>query len=147
MGFLPGTDEEKAAIYELPYRSIVDDLYSGRGGNYQRLKDAKVIDFTSTSFLRGITMDNAVIVIDEVQNMTDGEINTVMTRVGNNSRVIILGDFRQNDLSGSREESCIGKLLQTLMYVPSFVSIEMEADDIVRSGLVKEWILAREEVK
>ena len=142
-GFLPGNELEKAAIYELPYRAIVDHLY-GRTGSYNRLKEAKTIEFTTTSYLRGITIDDAVIILDEVQNMTDAEVNTVMTRVGQNSRVLILGDFRQNDLS--HETSCIKKLVLTIGRIPSFSVVEMEPNDIVRSGLVKEWILARESV-
>ena len=142
-GFLPGTEQEKAAVYEIAYAAIVDDLFS-RAGTYNRLKDQKVVEFTTTSFLRGLTIDDAIIIIDEVQNMVDGEINTVMTRVGQNTRVIICGDFRQNDLTNKREESCIQSLMTTIRRMDSFSTIEMTHDDIVRSGLVKEWILARE---
>jgi phosphate starvation-inducible protein PhoH and related proteins len=141
-GFLPGTDAEKAAVFEPPYRAIVDDLY-GRKGAYNRLKDTKVIEFVTTSYLRGTTIDDAIILIDEVQNMTDEEINTVMTRVGQNTRVIICGDFRQNDLKKG-EISCMVKLVETISRMHSFASVELMANDIVRSGLVKEWILARE---
>lgn len=142
-GFLPGNDKEKAAIYELPYVAIVDHLY-GKAGSYNRLKENKTIDFTTTSYLRGLTIDDSVIVLDEVQNMTDAEVNTVMTRVGQGSRVIILGDFRQTDLNTKIEQSCIQKLMDTINRINSFSSIEMSPNDIVRSGLVKEWILARE---
>jgi phosphate starvation-inducible protein PhoH len=141
-GFLPGNDKEKAAIYELPYAAIVDHLY-GKAGSYNRLKENKTIDFTTTSYLRGLTIDDSVIVLDEVQNMTDAEVNTVMTRVGQGSRVIILGDFRQTDLNTKVERSCIQKLMDTVSRINSFSSIEMSPNDIVRSGLVKEWILAR----
>lgn len=143
-GFLPGTEAEKAAIYEMPYAAIVDDLFGKKAGSYNRLKDQKTIEFTTTSYLRGLTIDDAIIIIDEVQNMVDGEINTVMTRVGQNSRVIICGDFRQNDLMNKREESCIRTLMDTVRRMGSFSVIEMGHDDIVRSGLVREWILARE---
>lgn len=142
-GFLPGTEAEKAAVYESAYTAIVDDLFK-KAGSYKRLKDQKVIEFTTTSYLRGLTIDDAIVIIDEVQNMIDGEINTVMTRVGQNSRVVICGDFRQNDLVGRREESCIRSLMDTIWRMGSFSTIEMTHDDIVRSGLVKEWILARE---
>ena len=142
-GFLPGTEEEKAAVYEAAYTAIVDDLF-GKGGTYRKLKDQKVIEFTTTSYLRGLTIDDAIVIIDEVQNMIDGEINTVMTRVGQNTRVIICGDFRQNDLANKREESCIRSLMDTVWRMASFSIVEMTHDDIVRSGLVKEWILARE---
>jgi phosphate starvation-inducible protein PhoH len=145
-GFLPGDEAEKYAIYESAYRDIVGDLF-GRASAYNVLKDAKIIDFRTTSYLRGITLDHAVIVIDEVQNMTDGEINTIMTRVGEGSRVIICGDFRQNDLENKRyEESGIYELLDTIGRMKSFETVEFGIQDIVRSGLVKEWIVAREGV-
>ena len=141
-GFLPGTDQEKAAVFESPYRAIVDDLY-GRDGHYNRLKDTKQIEFVTTSFLRGTTIPRSILLVDEVQNMTDEEINAVMTRPGEETRVILCGDFRQNDLDMKREHSCMGRLLDTVSKMPSFEIVDMQPQDIVRSGLVKEWILAR----
>jgi phosphate starvation-inducible protein PhoH and related proteins len=141
-GFLPGTDVEKAAIFEAPYRSIVDDLY-GKEGAYNRLKDTKVIEFMTTSFLRGITLSKAFILFDEVQNATDEEINAVITRAGEETRVILCGDRRQNDLEMKKEFSGMGKLLDTVNRMESFEVVDMQPHDIVRSGLVKEWILAR----
>lgn len=145
-GFLPGTDEEKAAIFEWPYRMIVDDLFD-KSGHYNKLKHDGVIEFVTTSYLRGLTWDRAGVFFDEVQNYTDQEINTGMTRLGEECHVVIAGDFRQNDLESKRyEESCISSLVETIGRMESFTSVELGIDDIVRSGLVKEWIIAREEV-
>jgi predicted ribonuclease YlaK len=142
-GFLPGTEEEKAAVFETPYRTIVDELH-GKAGAYNRLKETKTIEFETTSYLRGITISNSVVLVDEVQNLDDGEINTVMTRIGENTRVILCGDTAQNDLRRYKtEQSCIGSLLETVERMPSFSIVELGINDIVRSGLVKEWILAR----
>jgi predicted ribonuclease YlaK len=144
-GFLPGTDEEKAAVYEQNYRCIIDhDLY-GRTGAYNRLKETKVLHFDTTSYLRGLTIRDSIVLVDEVQNLDDGEVNTVMTRMGENTRVFLCGDTAQNDLSRYRTEtSCIGSLINTVSRMASFSVINFGMDDIVRSGLVKEWIMARE---
>lgn len=143
-GFLPGNEQEKAMVYETPYREIVDELY-GKGGAYNRMKDTKVVEFETTSFLRGRTIDNSVLLIDEVQNMTFDEIDTALTRVGENTRVIICGDSRfQNDLK--KEPSGIGRLLSIVSRMPDFSVVTMTEEDIVRSGFVKDWIVAREAV-
>jgi phosphate starvation-inducible protein PhoH and related proteins len=140
-GFLPGNEDEKAAVYEAPYVSIVEELYR-KGGAYTRLKDTKVIDFETTSFLRGRTLDNAVLLVDEVQNMTFEEIDTVLTRVGQNTRVILCGDSRfQNDLK--KETSGMTRLIETVSRMPTFSTVTMTVEDIVRSGFVKDWIIAR----
>lgn len=144
-GFLPGTLAEKMALYEAPYRDIFADLLGRRDG-YDLLKKKENLDFMSTSFIRGITLDDAIIIIDEVQNLTDHEINSVLTRVGNNSKVIICGDFRQDDLklTGKRsQESGIINLLRTAEKMSSFDIVEFKVEDIVRSGFVKEYIIAR----
>jgi phosphate starvation-inducible PhoH-like protein len=145
IGFLPGTEEEKMAVYEPPYRAIVNQIL-GRSDAYDILKTKGLIKFESTSFLRGKTFDNTYIVIDEAQNLDDGEINTVMTRIGKNTRVAICGDIRQTDLA--YHKSGIAFLQKALKRMPKYFSIvEMEADDIVRSGIVKDWILAVEAIK
>lgn len=145
IGFLPGTEEEKMAAYEKPYSQIVNKLM-GRDDAYGLLKTKRVISFESTSFLRGITLDNTVVLLDEAQNLDDGEINTILTRLGKNSRVIICGDIRQTDIRGSR--SGLTLLNKVLTKIPDeFTMVDMEECDIVRSGFVKKWIIALEEVK
>lgn len=147
VGFMPGTLEEKNAYYEAPYEDILTELF-GRKSTYPDMKEAGLITFLTTSFIRGVTWDDAVIVIDEAQNMTWEEINTVMTRVGQNSRVIICGDVKQNDLTKRASDvSGMVRLLRTIPRVRGFSEIEFTRDDIVRSEFVKSWIIATEEVE
>lgn len=143
LGFMPGNKKEKMGEYETPYISICTKLY-GRGDAYQVLKQKKVLTFESSSFLRGITFEDSVIVIDEAQNMSYQELYTILTRVGENCKVIMCGDTRQDDLTNERfrEKSGYDLMLKKLEMVPSCTHIEFGVDDIVRSGFVKEFILA-----
>lgn len=145
IGFLPGTEEEKMAAFEKPYSQIVNKIL-GRDDAYGLMKTKRVVSFESTSFLRGITLDNTVVILDEAQNLDDGEINTIMTRLGKNSRIIVCGDIRQSDIHGARS----GLLLmnKVLTNIPDeFTMVDMEECDIVRSGFVKKWIIALEAIK
>lgn len=149
-GFLPGTLTEKMAVYEAPYKDIVAELSGGRRDVYDLLKKKGNLDFMSTSFLRGLTFDDSIVVLDEVQNMTDSEINTILTRVGKNCRVIVCGDFRQDDLKliGKRnQESGIQNMIKVAHAMPSFDLIEFGIGDIVRSGFVREYIITRLNLK
>jgi predicted ribonuclease YlaK len=143
IGFMPGTKAEKMAEYEAPYSIICNKLYN-RGDAYGILKQKGVIKFDSTSFLRGVTFDNAIIVVDEMQNMSYQEIYTILTRIGDNTKVILCGDTRQDDLTSERykESSGFDRITAKLAMVGSCISIEFGIDDIVRSGFVKEFILA-----
>lgn len=147
VGFLPGTLEEKIAQYELPYHDILHELV-GKSTSYQDMKDAGVIRFMTTSFLRGLTWDNAVIIIDEGENMTFHEINTIMTRVGNNTRIIFTGDLTQTDLDGSKRLGSSGmpQALNIVRNMKEFEDVCFTVHDIVRSDFVKSWIMAAEEV-
>lgn len=150
-GFLPGNEKEKNEIFELPYDAMIGKLFDdknaqGHGGNQTKYKDLKnngTIDFLSTSYLRGLTWEDAVILVDEVQNMNDEEIHTVITRVGENCQLIICGDSDQNDLLYLREESCIETLPLIIEKMPSFETIQMTTADNQRNALVGEWIDAR----
>lgn len=145
-GFLPGTLQEKMALYEAPYREVFAELCGGRRDVYDLLKKKDYLEFMSTSFIRGITFDDAIIIVDEIQNLTDHEINSVLTRVGKNTRVILCGDTRQNDLkmTGKKnQESGMYALLQVAKAMQSFSMIEFGVKDIVRSGFVKEYIITR----
>ena len=143
IGFLPGTASQKMEVFEAPYISICAKLF-GRGDVYGILKQKGIVEFESTSFLRGTTIDNAIIILDECQNLLESEWITVLSRVGENSRIILCGDKRQDDLTSKRfnEESGINKLIQICKDIPSMETIEFEIDDIVRSGFVKELLLA-----
>jgi len=113
MGFLPGSIKEKSKIYELPYQAICAELY-GRGDAYEVLKNKGLIDFQTSSFLRGLTIDNSIVIVDECQNMTFQELSTIITRTGNNSRIIFCGDYRQTDLKYSDEKSGIFSFMEIL---------------------------------
>jgi len=143
---MPGSLNEKMSYYEAPYTDIVNDLF-GRGDAYSILKQKKMIEFMSTSFIRGLTFDNAIIILDEVQNCNFGEIDTVMTRVGENSKIILCGDVKQDDLKSSRnrqDNSGLRDFIRIINKMPSFDVIEFGTDDIIRSGLVREYIITKE---
>jgi predicted ribonuclease YlaK len=143
MGHLPGDVNEKMEIYQQPYRQICDTLF-GRKDAWDRLEEQGHIQFISTSFIRGMSFDNAIIIVDEMQNLTYEEIDTVMTRVGHMSKIIWCGDYRQTDLNKKKNDmSGILKFFDIAMHMSSFTRIEFTADDIVRSSLVKDYILAK----
>ncbi len=143
MGYLPGNHKEKAKVYEAPYQAICTELF-GRGDAYEVLKAKGVIEFMSTSFAAGTTLDNCVILIDEVQNMNYQEQRNIITRAGENSRVIVCGDTLQDHLTSERykEESGLRKFMSILKNVDDFSFVEFTEDDIVRSDLVKRFIIA-----
>ena len=141
-----GTKEQKEALYSVPYSDIVNDLF-GRGDAYQILQQKGMIKFMTSSFVRGLTFDNAIIIVDECQSMTYHELDTIITRVGESSKIVFCGDTNQNDLSISRNRADISGLAQFLRVIRrinSFTTVQFTPDDIVRSGLVKEYILAKE---
>lgn len=144
VGFVPGTLEEKIALYELPYHSIFAELL-GRPSSYSDMKEAGLVEFTTTSFVRGITWDNAVVVVDEGQNMTIHEINSIMTRMGEYSRVIFLGDLPQTDLRKKYEKTGMDMFLEIIKNMEHFSSVRFTHHDIVRSAFVKSWIMASEQ--
>lgn len=147
-GFVPGTLQQKEAIFEAPYVDIVNDLF-GRGDAYQILKQKGMIHFTTSSNIRGLTFDNSVIIVDECQSMTYHELDTIITRVGESSKIVFCGDTRQDDLKQSRNRADISGLdsfLRVLDAIPSFTTVQFGIEDIVRSGLVKEYIIAKERI-
>lgn len=142
LGHLPGDLDEKTEIYRQPYRQICHTLFE-RPDAYQRLEEQHYIEFISTSYIRGMSFDDAIIIVDEMQNMNFEEIDTVMTRVGYRSKIIWCGDYRQTDLRRSNDKSGILKFFDIAHHMASFTRIEFTADDIVRSSLVKDYILAK----
>ena len=140
IGHLPGDIDEKAAIYELPYVEMCATLFN-RTDAYYRLKEKKVIQFALTSFVRGITFDNAIILVDEVQNMNYQELYSVMTRVGYNSKIVFCGDFKQTDI----RDGGLNKFVAVLKLMPNVVFYEFKKEDIVRSDIVKQFIIAEEQ--
>jgi predicted ribonuclease YlaK len=143
MGHLPGDVNEKMEIYQQPYRQICENLF-GRKDAWDRLEEQHHIQFISTSFIRGMSFDNAIIIVDEMQNLTFEEIDTVMTRVGHMSKIIWCGDYRQTDLNKKKNDmSGILKFFDIAMHMKAFTRIEFTPDDIVRSSLVKDYIIAK----
>lgn len=142
MGYLPGNQKEKSKVYEAPYSNICSELF-GRGDAYEVLKGRGMIDFVTTSFVRGITMSNTTVIVDECQNLTFHELDSIITRLGDNSRIIFCGDFRQSDLVRDEDRKGVLTFMQILSRMKGFTSIEFEEDDIVRSKLVKEYIISK----
>lgn len=138
MGFLPGTDKEKAKVYEEPYYAIANEIFQ-RGDAYEILKKHNVVNFMTTSYLRGLTVRDSVVIVDECQNMTFHELDSIITRVGENSRIIFCGDFAQADLpkNGMKE------FLQVLNEMSEFDIVEFGISDIVRSSFVKKYLIAK----
>ena len=138
IGYLPGNEEEKTRIYEEPYKDITKELFQ-RGDAYEILKTKNLVSFMTTSFIRGITLKNSVILVDECQNMSFHELDSIITRVGENSRIIFCGDFRQSDLA----KNGLQDFFRILKAMGQFDLIDFEVKDIVRSGFVKDYITAK----
>jgi phosphate starvation-inducible protein PhoH len=142
IGFLPGNLEEKSQVYELPYRKICSELF-GRDDAYEILIKHGVIRFMITSYVRGITLDNCILIMDEFQNCTSHEADSVLTRLGQNSIALFCGDFMQTDFT-KRSDQNICKFVDVLSSMPRwFATNHFQAEDIVRSGLVKAYIQAK----
>lgn len=144
LGHLPGELEDKIAVYEAPYKDIVNQICNC-GTAYETMKKTGKIEFISTSFVRGMTFDNAVLVVDEFQSMHQEELYSVLTRVGENTRAIVIGDTRQCDLNPRKEESCFKWFMGLVDKMPDdFEVVKFFPEDIVRSGFVKALIMANE---
>jgi len=143
IGHLPGDINEKMDIYKQPYIQICETLF-GRKDAWSRLEEQHHIEFISTSFIRGMSFDDAIIIVYEMQNLSFEEIDTVMTRVGYRSKILWCGDYRQTDLNKKKNDmSGILKFFDIAYHMNAFTRIEFTADDIVRSSLVKEYIMAK----
>ena len=143
-GFLPGDIDEKMSAYELPYVSIFADII-GKKDAYEKLKESGKIEFMSTSFLRGSTFNNAIIIFDEAQNENWHGISSVITRVGKDSKIIICGDYVQSDLIKTKNDvSGFRELIRVATSMSEFSNFKFTSDDIVRQGFVKSWIMTCE---
>ena len=150
IGFLPGSHEDKADIYQIPYKNMVKYMFELGSDEefemlYSALKAQETIKFWSTSFLRGVTLDDSVIIIDEMQNLNFHELDSIITRVGEGSRIVFCGDGRQSDLRGDKERGGIHDFMRILDNMKEdFEMIEMTTDDIVRSGLVRNYLVTKD---
>ncbi len=143
MGFVPGTAKEKAAMYEGPYIDACTKLF-GRGDAYTLLTQKGVVEFTTTSYLRGLTLDNCIVIADEMQNMTFHELDTLITRAGVNCRMIFLGDVTQTDFEKERDVAGLKKFMTIIKEISGFAFIEFGISDIVRSDKVRDYIIAKD---
>ena len=148
IGFLPGDHEDKADIYQIPYKNMVKYMFQMPSDAdfemlYGNLKAQETIKFWSTSFIRGTTLDNAIIIVDEFQNLNFHELDSIITRVGENTKIMFCGDASQSDLVKTNDRNGIVDFMNILRKMSSFDVIEFGVDDIVRSGLVKEYIVAK----
>jgi phosphate starvation-inducible protein PhoH len=146
MGFLPGNSKEKAKVYEAPYYAICTELF-GRGDSYEYFKQKGLIDFISTSFIRGITLNDCIIIVDEIANMTLHELDSVITRVGKNCKIIFCGDFRQSDFTKEQDKNGLKDFMAIIQRMKSFTFIDFNENDIVRSSLVKDYIIQKDRLK
>ena len=151
IGFLPGDHDDKSLLYQIPYKHMVKYMFEMSTDAdfemlYGNLKTQGTIDFWSTSFIRGTTFDNAIIIVDEFQNLNYHELDSIMTRVGQDSKIMFCGDATQSDLVKTNERNGIMDFMRIIRLMPSLDIIEFGVEDIVRSGLVKEYILAKMEV-
>lgn len=146
VGFLPGSPKQKTEIYEAPYLAICSELF-GRGDAYTVLKQRNDIEFISTSFIRGVTLNNCIIIVDEIANMTLHELDSVITRVGKNCRIVFSGDFRQSDFTKESDKGGLHKFIEITKRMKSFEFIDFNENDIVRSSMVKDYIIQKDRLR
>ena len=151
IGFLPGDHEDKSDIYQVPYKHMVKYMFQmGSDADFEmlygNLKAQETIKFWSTSFLRGTTLDNAIVIVDEFQNLNFHELDSIITRVGESSKIMFCGDATQSDLVKTNERNGIIDFMKILRNMSSVDIVEFGIEDIVRSGLVKEYILTKLEM-
>ena len=151
IGFLPGDHEDKSSLYQIPYKHMVKYMFEMSTEAdfqmlYANLKAQGTIDFWSTSFIRGTTFDRTIVIVDEYQNLNFHELDSIMTRVGEDSKIMFCGDATQSDLVKQNERNGVVDFMRVLRLMPSVDLIEFGVEDIVRSGLCKEYILAKLEL-
>jgi len=142
-GFLPGTLEEKIAVYEQPYRTICNQLFP-YSKSYDNLKKGGYIEFMTTSFLRGDTLDDCIVLVDEIQNMNFQEADTIITRFGENTKIIFSGDTSQTDLNKKYDKSGMIEFMRIIEGMDEFEMVRFVPQDVVRSGLVRSYLLRKE---
>jgi len=148
IGFLPGTHEDKASLYQIPYKNMVKHMFEMPDDSsfemlYENLKAQETISFWSTSFLRGTTLDNAIVIVDECQNLNFHELDSIITRLGQDSRIIFCGDANQSDLQKTNERNGILDFQKILENMEEFSMVEFGVNDIVRSGLIKSYLISK----
>ena len=148
IGFLPGDHEDKSSLYQIPYKKMVQSMFEMPDDNayemlYDNLKAQETISFWSTSFIRGTTLDNAIVIIDECQNLNFHELDSIITRVGQDSQLVFCGDAAQTDLLKNNERTGILDFQRIIQNMDEFALVECGIDDIVRSGLVRSYLISK----
>jgi len=143
MGYLPGTVEEKKEVFETPYKAICHELFNDNAA-YKKLINSHQIEFMTTSFIRGLTIDNSIIIVDEMQNLNFHELDSVITRVGNNCRIVFSGDYHQSDFKEVSERDGIQRFLRIIEQLRNFSVITYGWEDIVRSDFLRDYIMTKE---
>ena len=148
LAFMPGDAQDKSSLYQVPYDNMLRFMFKLSAPEqfdmlYEELKKQGNVEFLSTSFLRGITLDNAIILVDECQNLNFHELDTIMTRVGQDSKIMFSGDFDQTDLREDEEKAGLGQFIKIISEMKEFFSCEFDIGDIVRSGLVRSYIIQK----
>jgi predicted ribonuclease YlaK len=148
IGFLPGDHDDKSNLYQIPYKNMVKYMFKMPDDPafdmlYDNLKAQETVSFWSTSFLRGTTLDNCIVIVDECQNLNFHELDSIITRVGENCKIIFAGDAKQTDLLKTNEKNGILDFMKILEIMDEFENIEFDVNDIVRSGLIKSYILSK----
>jgi len=151
IGFLPGSHEDKSSLYQIPYKNMVKYMFQMPSDVdfemlYGNLKAQETISFWSTSFIRGTTLDNCIIIVDELENLNFHELDSIITRVGENTKILFCGDASQSDLIRQNEKNGVVDFMKILRQMPSFDIIEFEVEDVIRSGLIKEYIITKMEL-
>ena len=143
MGYLPGTVEEKKEVFETPYKAISFELFNDNAA-YNKMVSSHQLEFITTSFIRGLTIDNAVIIVDEMQNLNFHELDSVITRVGNNCRIIFSGDYHQSDFKDEAERNGVQRFLRIVEQLKNFSVVTFGWQDIVRSDFLRDYIMTKE---
>ena len=148
IGFLPGDHEDKSSLYQIPYKNMVKYMFQMPDDNafemlYDNLRAQETISFWSTSFIRGVTMDDCVIIVDEFSNLNFHELDSIITRVGENCKIIFSGDYTQSDLVKNNVKNGVLDFMKIMQTMPSVDVVEFGIDDIVRSGFVKEYLISK----
>ena len=148
IGFLPGDHEDKSDIYQVPYKHMVKYMFQmGSDADFEmlygNLKAQDTIKFWSTSFLRGTTLDRSIVIVDECQNLNFHELDSIITRVGEDTKILFCGDANQTDLVKTNERNGIHNFMNILSIMNEFGMIEFGIQDIVRSGLIRSYLLSK----
>ena len=148
IGFLPGDHEDKSNLYQIPYKNMVKYMFQMPDDAafdmlYDNLRAQETVSFWSTSFIRGTTLDDCIVIVDEFSNLNFHELDSIITRIGQNSKIIFSGDYTQSDLVKSNEKNGVLDFMRILNTMPSFDCVEFGIEDIVRSGLVREYLVSK----